>query len=66
MINRTFASYSKSDSTSAIVNRVEEIATKRGASMAQVALAWMMSKDQVTAPIIGSTSLEHLIDILGG
>ncbi len=65
MINRIFTSYSKSDSTSVIVNRVEEIAKKREVSMAQVALAWMMSKDHVTAPIIGSTSLKHLKDILG-
>ena len=33
--------------------------------MAQVSLAWIMGKDQVTAPIIGSTSLEHLKDIIG-
>ncbi|KAJ7625802.1 NADP-dependent oxidoreductase domain-containing protein [Roridomyces roridus] len=48
----------------AIVNRVEEIAKKRGVSMAQIALAWSMSKDGVTAPIIGATSLEKLADCI--
>lgn len=33
--------------------------------MAQVALAWVMSKDGVTAPIVGSTSLENLKDLFG-
>ena len=45
--------------------RVEEIAQKKNASMAQVALAWIMSKPGVTAPIIGTTSLKNLEDILG-
>lgn len=45
--------------------RIEEIAKKRGVSMAQVALAWVMSKDDVTAPIVGTTSLENLKDLLG-
>ncbi|KAK2466534.1 hypothetical protein APHAL10511_001396 [Amanita phalloides] len=56
--------YSKSDATSVIVNRVDEIAKKRGISMAQVSLAWVMAKDHVTAPIIGSTSINHLKDII--
>jgi len=58
-------SYSKSDATSVIVNRVEEIAKKHQISMAQVSLAWIMSKDHVTAPIIGSTSLKHFKDTIG-
>jgi len=56
---------SESDTTVSIVNRVEELAKKRGISMAQVALAWILLKDGVTAPIIGATSLEHLRDIIG-
>ncbi|KAI0657095.1 Aldo/keto reductase [Cubamyces menziesii] len=55
----------KNDATAQIVNRVEEIAQKKNASMAQVALAWIMSKPGVTAPIIGTTSLKNLEDILG-
>ncbi|KAJ7052220.1 aryl-alcohol dehydrogenase [Mycena amicta] len=49
-----------------IVKRVEEVAAKLGAgvSMAQVALAWLMRKDGVTAPIVGTTSLEKLDDLL--
>jgi aryl-alcohol dehydrogenase-like predicted oxidoreductase len=33
--------------------------------MAQVALAWLMSKDGVSAPIVGTTSLDNLKDLLG-
>ncbi|KII87950.1 hypothetical protein PLICRDRAFT_654080 [Plicaturopsis crispa FD-325 SS-3] len=49
-----------------IINRVEEIAKKKGISMAQVAVAWTLSKPGVSAPIVGSTSLKHLEDIIGG
>ncbi|KAJ6481057.1 aryl-alcohol dehydrogenase [Mycena sanguinolenta] len=47
-----------------IVARVEEIAKKRGVSMAQIALAWSMSKEGVTAPIIGTTSIQKIVDCL--
>ncbi|EPQ50862.1 Aldo/keto reductase [Gloeophyllum trabeum ATCC 11539] len=46
-----------------IINRVEEVAKKRGISMAQVSIAWLLSKEGVTAPIVGTTSLKHLYDI---
>jgi aryl-alcohol dehydrogenase-like predicted oxidoreductase len=46
----------------AIVERVAEVASERGVSMAQVALAWMLSKPAITAPIIGATKPEHLDD----
>jgi aryl-alcohol dehydrogenase-like predicted oxidoreductase len=45
-----------------IVDRVTEIAKKRGASNAQVALAWMLQKPGITAPIIGATKAHHLED----
>lgn len=45
--------------------RVEEISKARGISMAQVAIAWSMSKAEVTAPIIGSTKLTNLEDAVG-
>ncbi|KAJ6543543.1 Aldo/keto reductase [Mycena vulgaris] len=48
-----------------IVDRVEEVARKHGATMAQISLAWLMAKDGVTAPIVGTTSLEKLDDLLG-
>lgn len=42
-----------------------QVATERGNSPAQVALAWLLSKPAVTAPIIGTTKLEHLEDAVG-
>ncbi|KAJ7707514.1 NADP-dependent oxidoreductase domain-containing protein [Mycena rosella] len=44
---------------------VEEIAKKRGISMAQVSVAWVLSKEGVSAPIVGTTSLANLADIIG-
>jgi aryl-alcohol dehydrogenase-like predicted oxidoreductase len=52
------------DATATIVNRVEEIAKKKNAKMAQVAIAWVMARDGVTAPIIGTTSLENLYELI--
>ncbi|OCH84121.1 Aldo/keto reductase [Obba rivulosa] len=49
-----------------IVNRVEEVAKKRDVSMAQVAVAWELSKDVIAAPIIGTTSLQNLRDVCEG
>jgi 1-deoxyxylulose-5-phosphate synthase len=48
----------------AVVDRAREIATVRGFSSAQVALAWLLHKPGVTAPIVGATKLEHLEDAL--
>jgi 1-deoxyxylulose-5-phosphate synthase len=45
-----------------IVERVAAVAAARGIARAQVALAWMLSKPVVTAPIIGATKMEHLED----
>lgn len=45
-----------------IVERVAEVAEKRGVSKAQVSLAWMLSKPFVTAPIIGASKPHHLDD----
>ncbi|KAI0064017.1 Aldo/keto reductase [Artomyces pyxidatus] len=50
----------------AIVSRVEEVAGKKGVSMAQVALAWVLSKDGVAAPIVGTSSVENLHDLVEG
>ncbi len=44
---------------------VEELAKKKGTSMAQISLAWIMAKPSVSAPIIGTTNLSNLEDILG-
>ncbi len=45
-----------------IVNRVGEIAIQRGVTRAQVALAWMLSKQVISAPIIGASKPQHLRD----
>ena len=45
-----------------IVARLAEVAKERGMPDAQVALAWMLSKPGITAPIIGATKLHHLED----
>ena len=42
--------------------RVEEVADQKDRSMAQIALAWLLHKDTVTAPIVGTSSVEHLED----
>jgi len=46
----------------AVVDRVAEVAAARGVPAAQVALAWLLHKPGVTAPIVGATKLEHLDD----
>jgi len=43
-----------------IVKRVNEVAKKYHATMAQIALAWILQKKQVVAPIIGATKPDHL------
>jgi 1-deoxyxylulose-5-phosphate synthase len=47
-----------------VVERAAEVAAQRGVSTAQVALAWLLHKPGVTAPIVGATRLEHLEDAL--
>jgi aryl-alcohol dehydrogenase-like predicted oxidoreductase len=42
--------------------RVEELANERNVSMAQIALSWLLHKEWVDAPIVGTTSVEHLED----
>ena len=48
----------------AVVDRVAELADERGVSPAQVALAWLLHKPGVTAPIVGATKVDHLEDAL--
>ncbi len=52
------------DSDRQVVEAVAAIAGARGAPMAQVALAWVLAKAEVTAPIIGVTRLAQLEDAL--
>ena len=50
------------DSDRKIVERVKEVATNRGVPQAQVALAWLLSKQVLTAPIVGASKMNHLDD----
>ncbi|MEA2340729.1 MAG: 1-deoxyxylulose-5-phosphate synthase [Solirubrobacteraceae bacterium] len=47
-----------------VIARVAEVAREKGVSPAQVALAWLLHRPAVTAPIIGATRPEHLDDAL--
>ena len=47
-----------------IVDRLNDVASERGLPPAQVALAWMLHKPGITAPIVGATKLEHLDDAI--
>ncbi|MFD1599701.1 aldo/keto reductase [Halobellus rarus] len=42
--------------------RVQELADEKGVKMAQIGLAWLFEDDRVDAPIVGTTSVEHLED----
>jgi aryl-alcohol dehydrogenase-like predicted oxidoreductase len=48
-----------------VVDRLGEIAERRGVPRAQLALAWLLSKPGVTAPIVGATKAQHLQDAIG-
>jgi aryl-alcohol dehydrogenase-like predicted oxidoreductase len=54
--------YDTTSSDREIVARVAEVAAERGVSRAQVALAWMLSKPIISAPIVGATKMQHLDD----
>jgi aryl-alcohol dehydrogenase-like predicted oxidoreductase len=47
-----------------VIERADEVAADQGVPTAQVALAWLLQRSGVTAPIIGATKLEHLQDAL--
>ncbi|MDQ0113828.1 aldo/keto reductase [Paenibacillus harenae] len=48
-----------------IADRVAEIAEKRGVPRVQIALAWLLQKEPVTAPIIGATKIAQLEEAVG-
>ena len=55
--------YSKTeDADRKVVERLGRISEKRGISQAQLALAWLLSKPGITAPIVGATRPHHLQD----
>jgi len=55
--------YSKTrEADRAVVDRVNELAQRRGLPAAQIALAWLLHRPPVTAPIIGASKMQHLED----
>lgn len=48
----------------AVVDRVTDLARRRGVKPAQIALAWILHKPGVTAPIVGASKMEHLDDAI--
>jgi aryl-alcohol dehydrogenase-like predicted oxidoreductase len=55
--------YAKSeDADHQVVDRLGQIAEQRGVPRAQLALAWLLSKSAITAPIVGATKPHHLAD----
>src|SRR6266850_1331770 len=48
------------DTDFCVADRTVELARRRGVKPVQIALAWMMSKPWITAPVVGATSAEHL------
>jgi aryl-alcohol dehydrogenase-like predicted oxidoreductase len=56
---------STSDADQLVVKRVAELAGKHGVPRSQIALAWLLQKVPVTAPIIGATKISHLEEAVG-
>jgi aryl-alcohol dehydrogenase (NADP+) len=52
------------DADFAVVDRVTQVATARGVSNAQVALAWLLHQPAMTAPIVGASKPQHLADAI--
>ena len=61
----TFGDALYSDADFDVVDAVKVVAQDRHVPMAQVAMAWLLSREAVTAPIVGATKVEHLTDALG-
>ena len=53
------------DSDFAVADRAAQIAGRRGVQPAQIALAWLLSKPGVTAPIVGASKPHHLEEAVG-
>jgi aryl-alcohol dehydrogenase-like predicted oxidoreductase len=53
------------DTDRQVVERVAELAEKQGVPRVHIALAWLLQKQPVTAPIIGATKIKHLEDAIG-
>ena len=53
-----------SDGDFDVIERLHEVAAERAAPSAQVALAWLLARPGVTAPIVGATKVAHIEDAL--
>ncbi|MCB0160686.1 MAG: aldo/keto reductase, partial [Caldilineaceae bacterium] len=53
-----------SDADFDVVERVVALAEQHGVAPAQIALAWMLHKPGITAPIIGASKMPHLDDAI--
>jgi aryl-alcohol dehydrogenase-like predicted oxidoreductase len=62
--SRRIQSY-MTDANFALMDRMEAIGRERGLSIAQVALAWLLSNPVITSPIIGANSVAQLQESLG-
>jgi len=56
---------SMADADGRVLGAVDELAARRKLPHAQIALAWLLQKDAVTAPIVGATRMEHLETAVG-
>jgi aryl-alcohol dehydrogenase (NADP+) len=59
-----FAKSLYDESDRVVVDAVADVASERGVSQAQVALAWVLAQPGVSAPIIGATKAQHLDDAI--
>ncbi|PBK93992.1 Aldo keto reductase [Armillaria gallica] len=64
-VDKVLSRYAGSESTDLIVDRVDTLAKKKGITMAQLSIAWLLSKEGVTAPVVGTTSVENLTQLIG-
>jgi 1-deoxyxylulose-5-phosphate synthase len=53
------------EADTAVIDAVEQLAKARGVPMAQIALAWVLAKPGVSAPIVGASKVHHLDDAVG-
>ncbi len=60
-----FAHTLYTDADLAVADRVVETARRRGVAPARIALAWLLSRPGLTAPIVGASRMEHLDDAAG-
>lgn len=63
--NDPFANELYEGAATDVLDAVGRVAARHDASRAQVALAWLLAKPGVTAPIFGATTLDHLHDAVG-